>query len=268
VFGGLIFVKVSINDVPMSFILDTGAESTVLNSSRLGKLGLQGLGTFATGAAGGDVVLSYVKGVTTTVGGAAINDQIIAAVLLDQLEGPLQRPLDGILGYDFISRFVVELDYKNQQMRLFDRGKYHHAGAGKSIPITLEDSTSYFDAAIDVPQQGALPGHFVLDTGCLCEVQLSTPFVDAHGLLSAFPEAKQAGFSAGAGGATHQLSATIPALRIGTEVIEKPRASFARDTHGSTANPEHAGLIGSLVFKRYVLVLDYEGEQVFLDPVR
>jgi predicted aspartyl protease len=265
-YGGLLFVKVAINDQPMSFIFDTGAEFTLLNSSRVSKLGLQAVGTFATGAGGGDVVVSFVPHVTTKVGGATVSDQIIGAVLLDQLEGPLGRPLDGILGYDFISRFVVEIDYIHQTLKLYNRATYKHAGPSKPIAITLEDSTPYFDAAIEVPTQGDVAGHFVLDTGCLCQVQLFTPFVDDHKLLTALPQAKQAGFSAGAGGATKELSTKIPALKLGDEVIKEAQADLSRDKEGATADPESAGLIGSLVFNRYVLVLDYKAKQIFLDP--
>jgi predicted aspartyl protease len=267
VFGGLIFVKVSVNDVPMSFVFDTGAEATVLNSSRVSKLGLQGVGTFATGAGGGDVVVSYVPGVTTKVGGATVKNQLVAAILLDDLEKALQRPFDGILGYDFISRFVVEIDYANQQMRLFDRTKYHHTGAGKPIAVSLEDSTPYVDATVEVPQRGQLAGHFVVDTGCLCDVQLFTPFVDDNKLIEALPDAKQTGFSAGAGGATQEVSTTLPSVTIGDVVVKQVRADLNRDKAGATADPESAGLLGSLTFKRFVLVLDYRNKQVFLDPL-
>jgi predicted aspartyl protease len=268
VYGGLIFVKVSINDQPMSFIFDTGAEFTLLNSSRVSKLGLQGVGTFATGAGGGDVVVSFVPGVTTKLGGATVSGQIIGAILLDALEKPLGRPLDGILGYDFISRFVVEIDYKNQRMRLMDRTKYVHIGSAKPTPITLEDSTPYFNAAIEVPSVGDVGGNFVLDTGCLCEVQLFTPFVDQHKLLTAFPHAKQAGYAAGAGGTTNQMTAKIPAVKVAGYMIKDPQAEFSRDKHGATADPETAGLIGSLVFKKFLLVLDYKKQQVYFEPLK
>lgn len=268
VYGGLVFVKVEINGQPMSMVFDTGAEATVLNSSRLAKLGLTGFGQFATGAGGGDVVLSYVQGVTTKVGGAEVANQIVAAVLLDPLERPLQRKLDGILGYDFISRFVVELDYKNQEMKLYDRATYKHTGAGTPIGVTLEDSTPFIDAKVEIPKVGLLEGHFVLDTGCLCDVQLFAPFVDKHQLLSALPDAKQAGYSAGAGGETHAVSTTIPAVHIGDQVIKEPKADLSRDTKGAGADPESAGLIGSITWKHFVLVLDYKARQVFLDPLR
>jgi hypothetical protein len=211
-------------------------------------------------------VMSYVPGVTTKVGGATVSSQIIAAVLLDQLEGPLGRPLDGILGYDFISRFVVEIDYANAQMRLFDRAKYHHTGSSKAIPITLEDSTPFFDASIEVPKRGVLPGHFVLDTGCLCDVQVFTPFVDANKLLEALPDAKQTGYSAGAGGQTHEVSTKIPSLTIGETIVKDVKADLARDKDGAMADPESTGLMGGLTFGRFTLVLDYKAKQVFLDP--
>lgn len=265
-FGGLVFVTAEVAGTPMSFVVDSGAEGTVLNSSRLAKLGLQATGTFAAGAGGGDVVMSYVPHVTTKVGAATLADQIVGAIPLDALEGPMQRPLDGILGYDFLSRFVVELDYQRRTMTLHDRATYRHAGT--AIPITLEDSTPYLDASVVLPGMAPVSGHFVLDTGCLCEVQLSGPFTDEHHLLVAVPDAKQSGFSAGAGGVTHEVSATIAALRIGATVIDKPHADFSRDKTGATADPENAGLIGSLVWRRFVLVLDYRRGEIWLDPIR
>jgi hypothetical protein len=263
-YGGLVYLQVTVNGTPMSFILDSGAESTVLNASRLAGLGLKSTGTFAAGAGGGDVTVGYVPHVTYAVGGATLKDQIVSAIPLDSLEGPLGKKLDGILGYDFLSRFVVELDYKQKQLRLRERDGYHHA-PGVPVPITLEDSTPMVDATVELPGIQPLPGHFTLDTGCLCQVSLFGPFIDQHALLAAVPDARNAGFSAGAGGETHQLSAPITALRIGDRTIDKPIADFGRDTTGATADPESAGLIGAIVWREFVLVLDYKRKQVWLD---
>lgn len=264
VYGGLVYVQVTVNGTPMAFILDSGAESTVLNASRINGLGLKATGTFAAGAGGGDVTVSYVPHVTYAVGNATLNDQIVSAIPLDSLEQPLGRKLDGILGYDFLSRFVVELDYKHKQLRLLDRETYHHA-AGAPVPITLEDSTPFVDATVELPGIQPLPGHFTLDTGCLCQVSLFAPFIDQHKLLAAVPDARAAGFSAGAGGETHQLSAPITSLHVGDRTIDKPVADFGRDTTGATADPESAGLIGAIVWREFVLVLDYKRKQVWLD---
>lgn len=260
----LVFVHATIDGQPMEMVLDTGAEATVLSASRLAKLGLASTGEFATGAGGGDVGVSYVPHVTTAVGGATVRDQIVGVIDLDALERPLGRPLDGILGYDFVSRFVVELDYAGKRLRLRDRA-YQHAGT--PIAISLADSTPALAAAVELPGRPPVPGSFVLDTGCTCEVELSTPFTDQHDLLSAVPDARSAGFSAGAGGETHQLSARIAALHLGSVTIEHPIADFARDQVGASTDPESAGLIGGLVWRRFVLVLDYHRRAIWLDPI-
>ena len=83
--------------------------------------------------------------------------------------------------------------------------------------------------------------------------------------LAAVPDAKADGFSAGAGGETHQVSAPITSLRIGDKTIDKPTADFGRDTTGATADPESAGLIGAIVWRRFVLTLDYKRKQAWLD---
>jgi hypothetical protein len=263
-YGGLIFADVMVGTTPMSFIVDSGAESTVLNSSRLHELGLDAAGRFAAGAGGGDVVVAYVPHVTYAIGNAEVRDQIVSAIPLDPLEAPLGRKLDGIIGYDFLSRFVVEIDYAHKRLRLRDRATYHHA-PGTPVPLTLEDSTPYVDASVEVPGVQPVPGHFVLDTGCLCEVTMFAPFIDEHHLLDAVPDAKVTGFSAGAGGETHQVSAPITSLRIGDKTIDNPTADFGRDTTGATADPESAGLIGAIVWRRFVLTLDYRRKQAWLD---
>jgi hypothetical protein len=265
VFGGLIFVDVMVNGTtPMSFVVDSGAESTVFNSSRLRKLGLDATGTFAAGAGGGDVTVGYVPHVSYAIGDAEVRDQIVSAIPLDALEGPIGRRIDGIIGYDFLSRFVVEIDYAHKQLRLKDQATYKHA-PGSPVPLTIEDSTPFVDASVEVPGAKPVPGHFTLDTGCLCEVSLFSPFITAHDLLARVPDAKNTGFSAGAGGETHQLSAQITSLRIGSHTIDRPTADFGQDATGATADPESAGLIGAIVWRRFVLVLDYKRKQAWLD---
>jgi hypothetical protein len=166
-----------------------------------------------------------------------------------------------------LSRFVVELDWRHSRMKLYDRDHYKHTGAGEPIAITLGGSTPQADAAITVPGRAPIHGTFTIDTGCACAVQMSSPFVDANKLLEAVPEAKVTGMGAGAGGMTHDLTAEIPSLTLGKLVIAKPRAEFSRDTVGANADPETAGLIGSIVFRDFVLVLDYRHKQMWLDPL-
>jgi hypothetical protein len=203
----LVFVEVSINGgSAMKFILDSGAESTVINSSRLSKLGLTATGKFAAGA-GEAVELSYVAGVTFTLPGVTLANQVVASIPLDQLEPLLGKPIDGILGYDFLSRFVVELDWKAKKMWLHDRESYRHTGTGGRVALTLEGSTPEADASITCPAASRSPGGsrpIPAASAGYCRRRSSI-----RTSLDAVPSAKVSGFGAGAGGG-HEVSAKIP----------------------------------------------------------
>jgi hypothetical protein len=44
---------------------------------------------------------------------------------------------DGIIGYDFLNQFVIEIDYLNKFMNLYNPRAYAYAGKEKAIPRLL-----------------------------------------------------------------------------------------------------------------------------------
>jgi hypothetical protein len=264
----LIFVRAAVNgSEPLSFILDTGAEVTVINRSRLDRFGLTAVGHIGGGAGGGNVDVGYVKGVSLALDGVTLTDQIVTAIPLDDLEGPLGRPIDGVLGYDFISRFVVEIDYARARLTLRDPRAFPAPGAGEPVPITLQGGVPNISAGIELPGRPALSGTFIIDTGCTCEVNLYAPFTRANRLIEALPKVLTPphGASRGAGGTTDTVQGRIGALTFGRVRLRGPIASFARDTAGSMADPDAAGLIGGRVWRRFVVTLDYGRKTMWLD---
>jgi hypothetical protein len=262
--GGIVLLAANVSGHRLSMIVDSGAEGSVLNSARLAELGLEGHGAFAIGAGGGDTVASYVQHVTFELPGVTVRDQTVAAIDFRPLEALFGQPIDGVLGYDFLSRFVVELDYPRRRIRLHDPARFQHAEAG-AIAISLESSTPWVDAAVTVPGRAPLPGHFTIDTGCTCQVSMTSPFTDANHLLDAVATDK-VGEYAGAGGPTESVSGAITRLQIGSTAIDHPTADFARDKKGATADPDSAGLIGAEVLRKFVVVFDYGRGRMWLDP--
>lgn len=104
-----IVLPVAVNGhAPLSFIFDTGDESEALNSTRLSALGVASYGATALSGGGQLTQSAYARDVTF---GFADNVALVnqhAATLDDTgLERALGVPNGGILGYDFISRFVA-----------------------------------------------------------------------------------------------------------------------------------------------------------------
>ena len=63
------------------------------------------------------------------------------------------------------------------------------------------------------------------------------------------------------------VAAAKRAIVYSAERSQSRKMKLARGRAIATANPESAGVIGSIVWKRFVLVLEYKAKQIFLDPL-
>lgn len=258
----LVFVQARVNgSPPLAFIVDTGAEVTVLNQSRLAQLGLSPIGALAIGGGGGNAAMSYVRGVSFALPGVTLRDQTVTAVPLDALEGPLRHPIDGILGYDLLSRFVVEFDYPGKMLRLYDRALGHRP-AGEPLAIRLDSRVPKVRATIEVAGR-PVTDWFVVDTGCNCEVSFNAPFTAAHRLIESAPKLL-ATSKRGAGGEQAEVTGRIAAIALGDLRMASPIAAFGRSTVGAYADPDHAGLLGGDLWRRFVVTFDYDGHTMWL----
>jgi aspartyl protease/PDZ domain-containing protein len=267
--GGLVLAKVGVNgSAPLDFIVDTGAEVSVINASRVAQLGLTPVGKLAGGAGGGDVPVSYLMGVSFSLPGVTLADQIVTAIPLDALEPLFGRRIDGVLGYDFLSRFVVELDYLGRTITVRDPARFRYRGKGTAVPITLEGSIPNVRATVAQAGRPPLPARFVIDTGCTCEVSFNSPFTAANRLLEAVPKVihPPAGMARGAGGELREVYGRIEALILASAVVKRPVAQFSQDTAGAMADPESAGLLGGKLWRRFLVTFDYQHKTMWLEP--
>ena len=51
--------------------------------------------------------------------------------------GVERQVIDGVLGHQFFTHFVVEIDYARQQINVYDRASYKYSGAGEIIPLEI-----------------------------------------------------------------------------------------------------------------------------------
>jgi len=263
-----IYLQVRVNNSePLWFILDTGASLSVIDVERAKALGLELAGKLeGRGAGERSVDVAFVKGASFSLPGVELFDQTIAALSLDSLEPYEGRAIDGILGYDFISRFVVEIDYAKKIINLYDAHSFKYDDNGESIPITLEESVPHVRAKIVLPGRNPIEGKFTVDIGSRGALSLAKPFTEANRLLESVPKTIQAPFGAGVGGETKQLIGRVKSLQLGRFIIENSVAGFSQDVKGALASPDYAGLIGGEILRRFKVIFDYSHQQMILEP--
>jgi hypothetical protein len=169
---------------PIWFLLDTGADENVINTPRLAEFGLKTYGQTAATGGGGTAEYDYAAGATFTLPGVELRNQHVAVLDQTGLEHALGMPMGGLLGYDFISRFVVEIDYQKRLITLHDPKTWSYSGSGFVVPVTFDGGIPFTDGVISVATKRDIPAYFVLDFGAQETMTLTSPFVKANDLLN------------------------------------------------------------------------------------
>jgi hypothetical protein len=266
--GVHLFLQAHINESPpLWFILDTGASVTIFDRTTAVDLGF-----YLTGEVLGDgvgeekVEVSFVQDISLCIPGVRLPEQTAAVVDLRELEAGFGREVHGILGYDFISRFVVEIDYQNSQLRLYDRERWEYGGNGAEVPIRFVDKKPICDGSITLPNGTLLDCTIRFDTGSGTTIRFNRPFTEEHDLISALPKTFESRGGSGLGGITRDCLGRIAAMRICDLEFEAPNCAFSRDEKGISADPSHACKVGGKFLERCTVILDYRGERIFLEP--
>lgn len=265
-----VIVKVRINNSrPLSFVFDTGDKVGIVDLARAQELGLNLHGQVHVGGAGsGQLTGSLVQGANWTLPGLeGFSQPVTLALPFDRLAARFGHDFDGIIGSDFIKRFVVEIDYPARVIRLHDKDTFTYTGAGESIPIRL-DSQGHPILEAEVTPIGSAPvkGKYVLDIGSGNSLALHSPFVAEHGLLDANLKTIRTIGAGGAGGQTLGRTGRVAELKIGKFKISNPTVFFSQDKAGAFANTALAGNIGQQIASKFRVFLDYAHERVILEP--
>jgi hypothetical protein len=85
---------------------------------------------------------------------------------------------DGVIGYGFINQFVVEIDYLNKTMNLYDPQTYAYGGAGKDIPLLFDGGNiPLVLTRITVEGRAPVEAKLEVDTGADGTLIISSAFV-------------------------------------------------------------------------------------------
>lgn len=266
-----IYLRATINgSKPLWFLLDTGAEMSVVDSTVAAAVGLTSTGSAtARGSGEGTMEAGFAKGVTLAVGRAVAPGQTVVTLPLDALEPIDGRTIDGILGHDFIAAFVVTIDYAQRRVSFRDPSRFDTASirGGERVPIEIEGGIPRIRGAVDLSGAPSVDGLFTLDTGSRTALSFNSPFVQANAAVKRLADASlDAPYGFGIGGATKTRVGRIDAFRIGSVRFERPVIGFSFDSKGVDATSTIAGNIGGELMRRFRVTFDYGRKVMVLEP--
>jgi hypothetical protein len=264
--SNLVLLQAKVNDsAPVWFIFDTGAESTVIDAEFAKTLRLKPAGKIVgTGGAGTAEAVKF-KTVSMQFPNIEISNLTIYGLPIDSFSSPLGKRIGGVIGYDIIKEFVVEIDYAARKINLYKPESYRYSGAGEIFPLVFEENLPFVQASFAFEKRAPISGKFEIDSGSTGAVLFNTPFVKKHQLLKSVSRTSETRIG-GVGGTAQTFLGRVKSIGLGRFTLENPIARFSQATRGDYASNKYDGLLGGEVFRRFKTIFDYSRNRMILEP--
>lgn len=255
-------VKIEKGGPERLFLLDSGAGMTMIDKGLAETLGLEVGGKIPGAGAGGMTDFSMTRIPRFSTGGIEFEEQTAIIYPIADLTGRYSGiETGGVLGYDFLSRFVTRIDYEKRAVTFFRPGSQPSIEGADTVQAPLFHKILSTGAVLD----GKHEGTFLIDTGANSSV-LQKPFADANGLLDGRKTVEI--IVAGAGGEDRAAVARFGSIRIGETELAGPVFTIPLGGKGIGAFEGISGVIGNDILERFTVWLDYGNQLAVLRPNR
>jgi hypothetical protein len=260
------------NVLPVRFIIDTGAENTVLlEKSMTDMLKVDYRRTFEV--RGADLDNSLTAYLATGID-LRIADRLLARnrsmLVLEENYFDFERltgtSIQGILGADFLMRFTVEFDFRKQLMILHEPDDWQPSGKHVEIPSDFIRNRAYLNIPLSVTGSKTTDRRLLLDSGAGLTLLMHT-FGDSTDFD--LPQLTVPTYIAsGLGGSLEGNVGRAREIELGGKRLENVVTYFQPlDTVGLKFLNDRQGIIGNRLMRRFNVVINYTQNQVWLRPV-
>jgi len=256
-----IFLPVIVDSDRSLWVLDSGASASVIDRDYAESLGLELSGELKGQGAGNAVEVAFTTLPPFSVQGIEFEEQQVAVIeFVDLFRRVSDLEVVGILGYDFLSRFVTRVDYANNMLTFYDPETFEYEGDGAVLDAPLKDNLFTVAATVD----GVHAGRWMLDLGA-GGMTFHAPYAKAHNLGS---RDGVYGVGFGAGGKIQHYLSRYETVEFGGYTVKHPCISMAGaggEMAGAFSGGELVGNLGNTLFRHFVLYLDYKNQQVVVE---
>jgi len=257
---GHIYLSVIINgSKKVRMILDTGASSSVLYPSVFSEMSFDIVGKLPASGLGGYEEVDLVKIDSLIVDRLKLYDQIAGFFDIGFIESSNDDILlGGILGYDFLSRFPIMIDYGNRQVVVYNPDTFVFPIDGSVVPFRLISQVPTIEATLV-----GIKGDFLIDLGNSAGLLINNEFAKINNMENYLDDIRtQPRGLYGVGGIVNVRSAYAAEFAFGDVRINSIRVLLMEEGEGLANSGSIAGNIGSLVLQQFKILFDYASSQV------
>jgi len=247
---------------PFHFAFDTGG-ANVIDPAVAKKLGVASGGSAAvTGSGSAAVASRFAMIKSLQVGDALVTNQVFIVLPIAKGLGMSSgMPIDGLIGYEVLSRFLTTFDYGNKKVVFHMPGSYTPPPDATVVPIALLGTLPQFACVID-----DVPATCTLDTGASSSLSFYTPFLEAHPSVVPTKVTEPGVNGFGVGGPTSGRLGRLQTLSFGGLTLHDLVGDYPAQGEGVSDLPFFGANVGGGVWKRFTMTLDYHERTMTLTP--
>ncbi len=242
------------------------ASTSVIDARIAKELGLPVQRKEKLTSTGGGFEAGLIPGVSLALPGVTALNQTVASLPLDFLSSIMGQSIGGIIGYDFISQLVIEVDYSARKMNVYARATYRYSGSGDILPIKFIDKKPFIGVKITMEGRDAVEGTFEFETASSGVLVVQRSFGETHQLLNSVKGFRLGNVGRVGGGMSRTLQGRVGNIKVGRFVISNPLVTFSQAKAGKDAKADGDGQLGGEVLRRFRLILDYSRKLIVLEP--
>jgi len=253
-----IFMMVNINGKERPWVLDSGAGMSVITSKFAKELGLSESGSIKGSGAGNTVDVTFADVPSYQIGDIFFDSQKFAVIDLSDLVERTDYDIVGILGYDFLSRFITRIDFANEMLTFYEPEYFEYSGNGVEIEAPLNENIFHVETTVD----GEYSGLWNIDLGAGSS-SFHYPSCKKFSLLDRKGIEK---YGMGAGGEFKDKAVKFSSIDFCGFRIDNPIIDVVMDEPvGAFASSEIMGNLGNTLFRHFVLYLDYNDQKLIVE---
>jgi hypothetical protein len=258
-----VYLNVMLNGKgPYRFIFDTGG-ANIVDPEVAKEIGAAGKGSLQGGGVGAATEsFSFANVDALSIGTATVKNQLFAVAPVRAGFGVSGgRPVDGLIGFEVLARFITTFDYARGTVTLALPGSESPAAGAEVIPFVLDGRQPQFPCTID-----AVASQCTLDTGDRGSLSLYAPFIAANPQIVPHALTAEGVNGFGFGGPAMGKLGRLDSVGIGMFDMPGLVADLTTQTQGAFAQPFLAANVGGGLLKRFTLFLDYGTGTMALTP--
>ena len=241
-------------------ILDSGASANIFNKTVCDQLGLEIVGRMAAKGISAYEEVDMVRVDSIRIGNLSMHNQVSGSLDLSTISsaGPDGAPFGGVLGYDFLSRFPVLVNYQESTLTIYNPGSFNPGDNGIEVRFHLTMKVPTVRGELN-----GLPGDFIVDLGNAFGLVIHNRFAETHHLENQLdniePIPQMIG---GVGGMMSGKTAFAATFKVGSVLIQSLKVLIPDFSSGLAGSEELAGNIGNLLLENFNVLFDYANSRL------